>query len=157
MLEKIISGGQSGSDEGGLRAAKRFGIATGGMTPKDFRTENGPNSDLKTVYGLVESKSDKYPPRTFDNAKNSDGTIRFAINFGTPGEQLTLKAINQYKRPYIDVDVANPIKHMEVVDWIVANNIVTLNVAGNAESKYKGMRDFVDNYLFQVLTLLKGR
>jgi hypothetical protein len=153
MLEKVISGGQSGSDLGGLRAAKRFGIPTGGMAPKNFWTETGPNLELKTLYGLIESKSPSYPPRTHSNAKNSDGTIRFAINFETAGEVLTLKAANQYNKPHIDVDVADPIKHSNVVDWLLEHNIKTLNVAGNAESKYEGMSDFVDEYLYQVFIL----
>lgn len=157
MLELICSGGQTGSDVGGLRAAKRFGIPTGGMAPRNFWTETGPNLELKTIYGLTEHKSPSYPPRTLSNAKNSDGTIRFAINFDTPGEVLTLKAANQYSKPHIDVSVADPIKHSEVVDWLLQNNIKVLNVAGNAESKYEGMADFVDEYLFQVFTLLEEK
>ena len=157
MLKLVRSGGQSGADLGGLRAAKRFGIATGGMCPRNFWTENGSNPDLGRVYGLTCHTSDRYPPRTFVNAKESDGTVRFAVNFDTPGEVLTLKAINQYKKPHIDVDVADPISHKQVVDWLVENDIKVLNVAGNTESKFEGMADFVDDYLYQVFTILKER
>lgn len=157
MLKKVISGGQTGADQGGLRAGKRFGIAVGGKAPRNFWTETGSNLQLATVYGLEAHTSDKYPPRTYDNAKNSDGTIRFAVNFETPGELLTLKAANQYGKPHIDVDVADPISHNKVVEWLLENKIEVLNVAGNAESKYEGMTDFVDEYLFQVFTLLYSK
>lgn len=157
MLEKVISGGQTGADQGGLRAAKRFGIPTGGKMPRSFWTETGSCPQIAAQFGLTCHTSDKYPPRTFDNAKNSDGTIRIAKRFDTPGEILTLKAASQYKRPHIDVDFSDPIPHGQVVDWLVENNIKTLNVAGNAESKCQGLADFVDEYLYRVFELLKER
>lgn len=54
MLTKIISGGQTGADEGGLEGARLLGIPTGGTAPKGYRTENGPNLTLRDTYGLVE-------------------------------------------------------------------------------------------------------
>jgi hypothetical protein len=36
MFMKIISGGQSGADQAAWRAAKAFGIATGGWMPRGF-------------------------------------------------------------------------------------------------------------------------
>jgi hypothetical protein len=38
LVTKVISGGQSGADLGGLRAAKVLGIQTGGSMPKGFLT-----------------------------------------------------------------------------------------------------------------------
>lgn len=151
MISLVISGGQKGADLGGLAAAKRCGIATGGTIPKGFLTEDGPTPELAKL-GLVEHSSPTYPPRTYSNAKNSDGTIRFASNFNSPGEKCTLKAINYYKKPYIDVDIKNPRPVEEVVEWILANNIQTLNVAGNRESTNRGTFDFVVKYLTEVLT-----
>ena len=42
MLERVISGGQTGADQAGWRAARAFGIPTGGAMPKGFLTEDGP-------------------------------------------------------------------------------------------------------------------
>ena len=42
MLECIISGGQTGADQGGLLAARKSGIQTGGWCPLGWRTELGP-------------------------------------------------------------------------------------------------------------------
>lgn len=154
MIKKIISGGQTGADQGGLKAAKRFGIETGGHCPKGGLTEDGNNSNLMKVFGLIETTSDKYPARTFENAKNSDGTIRFAHDFNSRGELLTLKAINQYNKPYIDVNVsANQTTPKMVADWIVANNISILNVAGNRESTFEGLEEFVVKFLKEVINL----
>ena len=41
---KIISGGQTGADKGGLIAAKKANIKTGGIAPKGFMTEAGKRS-----------------------------------------------------------------------------------------------------------------
>ena len=61
LLLKIISGGQTGADTGGLIAAQKAGIRTGGCAPKGFITEDGSNPELGSVYGLYESNSDQYP------------------------------------------------------------------------------------------------
>ena len=156
MITKIISGGQTGADQGGLQAAKLCGILTGGYCPKGGLTEKGNNSNLMSVYGLTETKSDKYPPRTFDNAKNSDGTIRIAKDFQSRGEILTLKAINQYGKPHIDVDINNPIAPQVVINWIVKNNIQILNVAGNKESSCVGIQEYTTNFLVEIINHLKN-
>lgn len=47
----------------------------------------------------------------------------------------TLKAINQYKKPYFDVDLNKEITNEiinDIIDWIRVNKIEILNVAGNA-------------------------
>ena len=155
MILKIISGFQTGADLGGVVAAHNFGIETGGHIPKGFLTEYGSKPQLKEMFGAIEHSSSKYPPRTFENVKNSDGTIRFADNFNSAGEKCTLKAINQYNKPYIDVDKNNPIDHTLVVDWIVKNNIKILNVAGNRESTSPGIFIFARDYLTKVLNLCK--
>lgn len=44
---RIISGGQTGADQGALVAAKQLGIETGGWTPRGFLTEAGPCPEEK--------------------------------------------------------------------------------------------------------------
>ena len=149
MLTKIISGGQTGADQGGLEAGKRLGLETGGWIPKGWLTEKGSQPNL-AKYGLIEHTSSTYPPRTYANAKDSDGTIRFAYNFETAGELCTLKAINQYNKPYYDVNIHSAHEHEKVAQWIIDNNIHVLNVAGNRESKCPGLQEFTTNYLIEV-------
>lgn len=157
MLKKVISGGQTGADYQGLVAAKLCGLATGGWIPKNFRTEDGNRPELKEEFGIKEHTSYQYPPRTFANARDSDGTIRLACDFSTAGEKLTLKAIHQYNKPYIDVDMNDPRPFQEVAEWLVSNKIETLNVAGNAASKCPlSFSEDVKDYLVKVFNSVKN-
>jgi len=155
MLKKVISGGQTGADIAGVATAKKFGYETGGMMPKGFKTLAGSRKDYAALYNMTEHTSSAYPPRTYFNVKNSDGTLRFAYDFGTSGELCTVKAIVQYKKPFIDVNLIGPIPAQQVADWILQNNIETLNIAGNSEKTYGGMTVFVYEYLTEVFTLLR--
>ena len=57
MLERIVSGGQTGADQAGWRAAKALGIATGGWMARRFLTEDGPRPEFRKLYGAVEHPS----------------------------------------------------------------------------------------------------
>ena len=151
MIRKIISGGQSGADIGGLIAAKSSGLLYGGYMPKGCLTENGPKPEYKIEYNIEESWSPQYHIRTNQNVWASDGTIRFANDFTTKGEICTFKAIKLHKKPYIDVDIWEPISIEEVITWIQANKIEVLNVAGNRESTAPGIQDFVVGFLTKVI------
>lgn len=137
-LRRVISGGQTGADQAGLVVAQRFGFETGGTIPKGFKTLNGPCPDLGTTFGLVEHASDNYVPRTYQNVRDADATVRLAGNFGSRGEACTLKAITQYAKLYFDVDLTDPRPVDDFVAWLKATNAEVLNVAGNAEQTYKG-------------------
>jgi len=157
---KVISGGQAGADQGGLQAAARFGIATGGWMPKGFLTTDGPRPDLAKQYGLREHPtSTDYPDRTELNVRQSAGTIRFAANFDSPGEKCTLKYIREHHKPRIDIDMHAPLPVEEVVAWIRKHKIKTLNVSGNVEPKSRtaksyGITAFVVEYLSKVFEQL---
>ena len=49
FIKKVISGGQTGADQGGLMAAWERGIATGGAVPFEYRTNLGPNPILEAL------------------------------------------------------------------------------------------------------------
>jgi hypothetical protein len=152
---KIISGGQTGADEAGLVAAKAVGLQTGGWMPKGCLTESGPKREFLELYSMNEYAGN-YIGRTYANVKNSDGTIRFATNFHSAGEVVTLDAIKKYDKPWIDVDFgfSGTTTPVDVVKWIEENNIVVLNVAGNRESKSPGMFQKTTEFLMEVFRLL---
>ena len=152
MLEMIISGGQTGVDSGGLVAAVKLGIKTGGWMPKGFRRLDGKRPEMKQAFNMKEHPEWGYAPRTECNVRDSDGTVRFASNFYSPGELCTLKAIKKYNKPYFDVFIGDPRPHSELIDWIEENDIQTLNVAGNAEQNSPGIKDFVVEYLIEALS-----
>ena len=156
ILKKIISGGQTGADIAGLRAAKLGHLETGGTAPKGYRTLNGPNLELRDIYGLVEHFSASYPPRTGVNVKDSDGTIRFASNFNSPGERCTFNAIERHGKISIDVNVNNPQSPETIAKWVEDNSIATLNVAGNSEQTSPGIEAFVMDFMLKVIRILRG-
>lgn len=152
-LEKIISGGQTGADQAGLRAAKILGLKTGGTAPKNYRTLNGSNWSLRDEYGLKESTYWQYPPRTEANICDSDGTVRFATDFKSAGELLTLRLCKRFKKPIISIDLKT-ISEWNILmfqGWLIDANIVTLNVAGNSETTSPGIGDRVVQFLLDAL------
>lgn len=153
ILNKVISGGQTGADVAGLAAARIFLMSTGGTAARGFGTETGPNLELKNL-GLVEGGN--YNQRTYKNVENSDGTIRLAVNFNSPGERCTLEAIERYKKPHFDVNLLDPILCSYAALWITSNEIKILNVAGNRESSAKiSVYKNVFNYLCGLFGLLQ--
>jgi len=103
FIDKFISGAQVGADIAALRAVARRGYPTGGTMPKGFRTKDGPRPDWAEEFGLAESHSPNYPPRTWANVRDSDMTIRIAVDYNSPGERLTATACRSTKRRMVDI------------------------------------------------------
>jgi len=135
MLNKIISGGQTGADRAGLDIALDKGILHGGWIPKGRKTEDG---TLPERYHLQEMTTTSYPKRTEKNILDSDGTIIISHGNLTGGSLLTLKLARQHNKPFIHIDltensITKSAEHL--TRWIIANEIKTLNVAGSRASK----------------------
>lgn len=83
---------------------------------------------------FLQHPSPDYPGRTHDNVAESDATIAFALDFGSPGELLTKKYCDQYHKPYIPVKAA--VVTNTDIDVIIAVlekfEVKMLNVAGNS-------------------------
>lgn len=154
----VFSGGQTGADRGGLKAAKEFGLPTGGWMPKGYLALDGNHPEFGELYGVQEHPSPLYPPRTFRNVFDADGTVRFAIHFQTAGERCTLQAIEKMHKPHFDVDALDcNITPADLAAWIVAQKIEKLNVAGNSERTAPGIEEFVVAFLLETFGLLRGR
>ena len=132
-IVKIISGGQTGVDISALEWAKNKKIKTGGIAPKNFRTEKGQNEELKTVYHLNESKHYNYSQRTIQNIENSDGTLIFIFRT-SPGSVFTFQECRRLRKNYI----INPTPE-KFIKWLNYNKISILNIAGNRESVAPGI------------------
>lgn len=152
MLKKIISGGQTGADQGGLEAGRELGLETGGIAPKGWKTEKGPKPILLSEYGLVEASVPGYPYRTKMNVANSDATVIFGDPY-TPGTNLTRRLCIQYEKPWYRVcrEDSPKVERTDFLSWLVKRNISKLNVAGNRESKNPGIQERVKNWLIAVL------
>jgi hypothetical protein len=149
---KVISGGQTGADIAGVKAAKELGIPTGGWMPQGWITGEGTHPEYGDLYGMREHPRG-YPDRTFQNVVDSHCTIRFAKNWHSPGERCTLKALKQFLRPHLDIDIENPLPHQDVYDWLLremrknGSDPFIINIAGNAESTAPGTFWFTYSYL----------
>jgi hypothetical protein len=153
MLEKVISGFQTGVDIAAIHAAKAAGIKTGGYIPKGYKTLDGPKPIYAKLYNAIEHSSANYGERTWDNIYSSDGTLRIATNFDTPGEKRTKNGIIHWEQPSFDVHVNLEIisnKEDVIIQWIKANQIKVLNVAGNSEQTSPGIYQFAYDLLLIV-------
>ena len=146
MLERVISGGQTGVDQAGWRAARACGIPTGGSMPLGFLTEEGPRPDFAEAYGAVELATGDYPIRTRANTRDSDVTLWFG-DTASIGGQTTLRACAALARPVLLVnDVAIP---SEVAAWLEARGVRVLNIAGNRETTTPGIGAGVERFLVE--------
>ncbi|QJW99409.1 YpsA SLOG family protein [Frigoriglobus tundricola] len=154
-LERVISGGQTGADRAALVAAKAAGIATGGWMPRGFRAHDGPRPEFAALYGVREHESERYPPRTALNVKESDATLKFATEWDSPGEVLTRRMCERYGRPQLEVTPGGDVTPADVANWLTRTGVRVLNVAGNAERTSPGIEAFVTAFMTEVFRLLR--
>jgi len=153
-LTRIVSGGQTGADQGALIAALAAGIETGGWAPLGWRTEDGPAPWLADL-GLIECPEPGYRARTRANARDSDATIWFGM-VGTPGYKATMEAARDFAKAHMVV-TAKLTSPRHVVGWLEAHPYIrTLNVAGNRESLDPGIGDRVGAFMLRLFRLIAG-
>jgi hypothetical protein len=137
QVTRIVSGGQTGADRGGLDAAIELGIEHGGWCPRGRRAEDG---TIPARYRLTETDSDRYDVRTERNVVDSDGTSVFTRGAPTGGSALTVALARRHGCPLLCVDLdAEPNPAPRVRAWLAAEKIRVLNVAGTRESGCPGL------------------
>ena len=154
MGVKVISGGQTGADQGGLMGAWEAHVETGGTAAPRFMTEEGPRDAVLKSFGLVELNEkdpDMWPKRTWRNVQDSDGTVLFG-NMASPGSKMTIRYCKTNLKPYF----INPTAE-QLADWMEANAINILNVAGNRESKNPGIYLKTRQVIYDTLRILESR
>ena len=151
MLERVVSGGQTGADQAGWRAARACGIATGGWMPRRFETEDGPRPDFAAEFGAVELDGG-YAERTRANVRDSGGTLWFG-DTQSPGGRTTLRACHALGMPAFVV-IEGRTRPSDLAAWIEAEEIRTLNVAGNRESTAPGIGSRVERFLAETFRRL---
>ena len=156
MILKIISGGQTGADLGGLRAAIRHGIPTGGCAAKGFMTEDGVFPELKTFY-LLHDSGYGYVERTNENVRESDLTLIYADNLNSAGTKLTIDSCNKHKKPYkVNLPAYALCDLLKGMDKILpSDKEFVVNVAGNRESVAPGIRERTERVVGEGLKMYK--
>ncbi len=145
---KIVSGAQTGVDKAALDAAIKLGIPTGGWVPKGRYNERGQISDK---YSVKETPSSGYRQRTRRNVCESDGTLILVRGSLRGGSKLTRNVANEQGKPCLVVNLLHKCDPVEVVGWLVENDILTLNVAGSRESSSPGIGKVAERRLSQIL------
>jgi hypothetical protein len=153
MLKKIISGGQTGADQGALDAAIKYSFPYGGWITKGRKTENG---RLPDKYKLKEMPTPSYPKRTEQNVIDSDGTVIISHGELTGGSKLTRELAEKHSRPCLHIDLNKTpafFAASKINNWIIEQKIEILNVAGPRASKDPKIYENT-TYIIQGLILL---
>ena len=134
VLKKIVSGGQTGADQGALDGAMDLNFPHGGWISAGRKTENGP---LAEKYRLRELVSPAYRDRTEKNVTDSDGTLIVSRGELTGGSALTRSLATKHHKPWLHVDfdlVNMGVAVDKACSWISSKKIVVVNVAGSRSS-----------------------
>lgn len=172
---KVISGGQSGVDQAALRAARAAGIATGGTAATGWLTEDGV-ADWLAGFGLQQCERPGYPARTAANVRDADATLLLGDPFTDGSTRMLREVLRCGGKPVLICSRIHEGKSVEVrLDarrsqvwtvnapdahlawmWLRANDVQTLNVAGNRESHLPGIGRAAEKWLVEVFRLWKG-
>ena len=135
MIQKIISGGQTGADRAALDFAIEHNLPYGGWVPKGRKTEDG---ILPETYNLQEMPTGQYSKRTEKNILDSDGTLIVSHGLLTGGSALTRELTKQHRKPWIHIDLKTtpyPEAARMIREWVRRNEVKAMNVAGARGSK----------------------
>ena len=166
MITKIISGGQTGADRGGLDAAIHCELPHGGWCPKGRKAEDGVIPD---EYHLTEMLSAEYLARTKANVIDSDATVIFTYGPPSGGSLQTITYAHHLEKPYHEVDLSDTTQRQaveEIMFWLAGDVELNdydeyvacppplaciLNVAGSRESQAPGIQEAVFHLMVEVL------
>lgn len=137
MIEKIVSGGQTGVDRSALDAALALGLPCGGWCPRGRRAEDGP---IDPRYPVVETAAEDYAERTAANVRDSDGTLVLTRGRASGGTALTISLARRTGRPLLVLDLLEDPDPVEVRRWAREHDVRVLNVAGPRESQRPGIQ-----------------
>jgi hypothetical protein len=146
MLERIISGGQTGVDQAALRAARAQGIPTGGFAPRGWQTEAGPAPWLAD-FGLVECDQPGYPSRTEANVLSADATLILIGSRSDRGTDLTRRLCESHSKPLLVQSLSEQLTQPTSAAWLRSLDIRTLNIAGPREGSLPGIGALAEAFL----------
>jgi hypothetical protein len=152
-IVKIVSGGQTGADRGGLDAAIELDIPHGGWCLKGRLAEDGIIPDK---YKQTETNNKNYAKRTEKNVVDSSATSIFTNGTPTGGSKKTAEFAEKHGKPYICLDTGKPETETteQLIDWTrnLRNSQIVLNVAGSRESKAPGIQKQVAKIVGNLIT-----
>jgi hypothetical protein len=153
MVQRILSGGQTGVDRAALDVALARGIPCGGWCPQGRRAEDGV---IPECYPLQETPWWGYPQRTEWNVRDADATLILTRGQPDGGTALTVELAQRLGKPYLVVDLADPVDLETVRAWADRYPVRVLNVAGPRESSCPGIHAEAVAWLHRWLALLQA-
>jgi hypothetical protein len=137
-VQKIVTGGQTGVDRAALDVAIALGLEHGGSCPKGRLAEDG---IIDPRYRLTELPSKRYAVRTRQNVMDSDATLVLNVGVLDGGTAATVRYAERLDKPFLVVDLSLDTQSSarRILDWLRANQVKALNVAGPRESKRPGV------------------
>ena len=154
---KIVSGGQTGVDQGALEAAVDLGIEWGGWVPKGWRAENGTVPERFRAK-MQEHVSANYIVRTKKNVADSHATLILTDAYPISGGTLrTRDFCMNLMRSHLVVSFGEADAVEKVRKWLGQFFAVehpvpfVLNVAGSRESKSPGIQSRTRLFLDEVM------
>ncbi|ACF14843.1 conserved hypothetical protein [Chloroherpeton thalassium ATCC 35110] len=150
LIEKIISGGQTGVDRAALDVAFLLGISCGGWCPKKRLAEDG---IIAVRYPLQETPTESYAQRTEWNVLTSDGTLILTCGNLIGGTAYTAQIAELTEKPLLILELSQNKEKAIFAEWIRSNKIKTLNIAGARESQVRGIYETAKNYLLDLLNV----
>jgi hypothetical protein len=136
VVQRVVSGGQTGVDRAALDAAIASGVDHGGWCPRGRLAEDGV---IPARYRLVESASRRYWVRTERNVIDSDGTLIVHRGPLRGGTAFTQRMAIKHAKPLYLIDTRQPVATAAIHDWIRQHGIQVLNCAGPRESSAPGI------------------
>jgi hypothetical protein len=136
MVERVISGGQTGVDRAALDVALELGIPCGGWCPRGRRAEDG---RIPARYPLRETFSTGYAQRTEWNVRDADATLVLHRGRLSGGTALTVALARRLGKPCLVAELDAAAEAAQVRVWLDDQRVVVLNVAGPRESQSPGI------------------
>jgi hypothetical protein len=121
----IVSGGQTGADQGGFRAANALGLRRRGFAPKNWTTETGVVPSVFRL-GMVEHPDYNMLGRTHANIAISDLTLVFYQRTLTSGSERTLQRAQATERPVRAIDLSVSALELKAAQEAIQRALVRL-------------------------------
>ncbi len=155
MIEKIVSGGQTGADRAALDFAIAHGITHGGWCPRGRLAEDGV---IAPQYNLTETPLPDTAQRTEWNVRDSDATVIFSIGpVLTGGSKFTAECAALHRKPCLHISKARDGQRaaQRLREFLHSHPIKCLNVAGPRASNEPEIGAFVQETLEACIDLFK--
>jgi hypothetical protein len=159
VVTAIFSGGQTGVDQGALRAALSAGVRAGGWCPPGRVCESGVIPDGFELRETPQERSVHAPDvprsqRTEWNVRDSDATLILRPLTFTRldvGTDWAIEFAARLRKPLLVCDPVDVTRIADVLAWLSGNAVVTLNVAGPSESMCPGIGTLAEHFVARLL------